>query len=185
MRPKFLYLICARRTAPDGIAIIVLLSDILLIRVRIILLKERSLSEHFFLVSNIGIAVIRHRFIISTRRSRLLVFSCDHVGKSLTLTAILLAQQLIDQQSLLLTQLFTLSRVALDTLFQLADLLIELRDFLCDVNYIITTVRSDFGRIPDDNIIAQGTVLCLLAVRMNFGVSDEFCVRQIVMGILF
>ena len=35
---------------------------------------------------------------------------------------------------------------------------------------------------PDDNIIARNTVLCLLAVRMNFGVSDKFCVRQIVMG---
>jgi hypothetical protein len=44
---------------------------------------------------------------------------------------------------------------------------------------------SDFGIIPDDNIIARNASLCLLAVRMNFGVSDEFCVRQIVMGILF
>ena len=137
----FLYLICARRTASDGIAIIVLLSDIYLIRVRIFLLKERSLTEHFFLVSFIVRADIRHRFIISTGRSRLLVFSCDHIRKSLSLTAILLAQRLIDQQSLLLTELFTLSRVGLDTLFQLTDLLIELRNLLCDVSHIITTVR--------------------------------------------
>ena len=34
----------------------------------------------------------------------------------------------------------------------------------------------------DDNIIARNALLCLLAVRMNFGVSIEFCVRQIVMG---
>ena len=32
------------------------------------------------------------------------------------------------------------------------------------------------------NIIARNTALCLLAVRMNFGVPIEFCVRQIVMG---
>ena len=35
------------------------------------------------------------------------------------------------------------------------------------------------------NIIANFGAVCLLAVRMNFGVSDEFCVRQIVMGNLF
>lgn len=164
---------------------IVLLSVYILNRIGIFLLKERSLSEHFFLISNIIIAVIRHGFIISTGRSRLLVFSCDHVSESLSLTAILSAQRLIDQQSLLLTQLFTFSRISLDTLFQLADLLIELHDLLCDVSHIITTVHFDFGIIPDDNIIARNTLLCLLAVRMNFGVSIEFCVRQIVMGNLF
>ena len=41
---------------------------------------------------------------------------------------------------------------------------------------------SDFGIIPDDIIIARNASLCLLAVRMNFGVPDEFYVRQIVMG---
>ena len=44
---------------------------------------------------------------------------------------------------------------------------------------------SDFGKIPDDNIIARNALLCLLAVRMNFGVPDDFYVRQIVMGNLF
>jgi hypothetical protein len=163
----------------------VLLSDIFLIRVRIILLKERSLTEYFFLVSIIGIAVIRLRFFTNNRHYRLLVISCDHICKSLSLTAVLPAQRLIDQQSFLLTQLFTLSRVSLDTFFQLADLLVELRDLLCMSAISSPPFISDFGKIPDDNIIAQGTALCLLAVRMNFGVSDEFCVRQIVMGNLF
>jgi len=56
------------------------------------------------------------------------------------------------------------------------------RDLLCNVSHIITTVHFDFGRIPDDNIIARNASFCLLAVRMNFGVPIEFCVRQIVMG---
>ena len=111
-----------------------MLSVIILIRARIFLLKERSLTEHFFLVSNIGITVIRHRFIISIERYRLLVFFCDHIRKSLSLTAILPAQRLIDQQSFLLTQLFAFCCVGLDTLFQLADLLVVLS---------ITVVKSE------------------------------------------
>ena len=39
---------------------IVLLSVYILNRIGIILLKEGSLSEHFFLVSNIIIAILRH-----------------------------------------------------------------------------------------------------------------------------
>lgn len=55
------------------------------------------------------------------------------------------------------------------------------------MNIISAVMKSDKRGfcITDDNIIARNALLCLLAVRMNFGVPDDFYVRQIVMGNLF